>query len=78
MTRTINKIEEWRLIIYLSSFLYRTVVELLLLELLAGAKFVCKSMIPVCKEFVLDPECKSSDSRRITSSSRKPIVATLI
>ena len=29
-------------------------------------------------KFVLDPEYKSNDLRRITSSSRKPVVATLI
>ena len=75
----ISKIEcAMKLIIYLSSLLYRTVVELLLVELLSGAKFVYKSIMPVCIEFVLDPECNSSDSRRITSSSRKPVVATLI
>ena len=51
---------------------------LFLVELLAGAKFVYKSIIPVCIEFALDPECKSSHSRRITSSSRKPVVAALI
>ena len=66
------------LIIYLSSLLYRTLVELLVVELLAGTKFLYKSIIRVCIEFVLDPECKSNDLRRITSSNRKPVVATLI
>ena len=37
-----------------------------------------ESIIPVCIQFILDPECKFIDSRRITSSSRKPVVSTLI
>ena len=51
---------------------------LLIVELLASTKFVFKWIIPVYIQFALDPECRSSDLRRIIWSSRKLVVTKMI